>query len=107
LEIEHVVPAANKVRPNARVDADPLEGLPGVLHVDAVVAVADANVPDSGRANGLPVEPGEAGAGIARIDLPVIFKDEAVVHRSIDLVTIAARRTVDPGLDFVLSGVRE
>ena len=101
LEIEHVVPAANKVRPNARVDADPLEGLPGVLHVDAVVAVPDANVPDRGRAHGLPVEPGEARGGIARIDLPVLFKDEPVVHRSINLVTIAARRTEEPGLEFV------
>ena len=50
------------------------------------------------------MEPGEARAGIVRIDLPVLFKDEPVVHRSIDLVTIAARRTEEPGLEFVRAG---
>src|SRR5205814_3159232 len=39
-----------------------------------------------------------------RIDLPVLFKNEPVVHRSIDLVTIAARRAEEAGLELVRAG---
>ena len=78
--------------------------LPRVLEVDAVVAVANANVPDRCRVDGLPVKPDEAGGGIGWVDLPMLFKDEPVIHGSVGLVTIAARRTEEPGLELVGAG---
>ena len=96
------VVAAHEVDPHADRRGEPRRRLPGVLHVDADVAVAAGRGVLVERTDDvLAMERHRADGRIGRVDLATLLEDEAVVQIVDVLVVVEARQGQEAGLEVV------